>query len=299
MNSNLIFDTVRQLVGQGDTDQALQTLLSFLEKDGSQPPDTLRALRVVEGNYNTARRNYNNGILNFAEVRSEYARVNDALLSLLEDIESGRKPSQGARRNARLPWLIGGGVLLLLGIAAGIWITRPNKLKCPDFEPTGFKVMVLEFQKLSGEAANPASGLQTRIRDLTSKNQLSTDVEILPGKQFGDNTPDLKDAAKMGKGCSADMVVWGQYEQGDKSIEVDIRYAFTDDAWPPGAAMQTFKNVSEIKSGSMKINSLDEAVFRICTALALHENRMDLAKKWLNKLQQPNAREQEWKEVLK
>jgi hypothetical protein len=32
--------------------------------------------------------------------------------------------------------------------------------------------------------------------------------------------------------------------------------------------------------------------------MALHENRIDLAKKWLNKLQKPNAREMEWKKML-
>jgi len=63
--------------------------------------------------------------------------------------------------------------------------------------------------------------------------------------------------------------------------------------------MEIFKNVSEIKTDQIKTNNLDEAVFRICTAMALHQNKMDLAEKWLNKIQQPNAREIQWKKLLK
>jgi|GEM_PF-3241548 len=63
--------------------------------------------------------------------------------------------------------------------------------------------------------------------------------------------------------------------------------------------MEIFKNVSEIKTDQIKTNNLDEAVFRIRTAMALHQNKMDLAEKWLNKIQQPNAREIQWKKLLK
>ena len=317
MNNHPVFNSVRELISQGDADQALQVLIAFLEKDGAHP-ESLHTLRVVEANYRAARKKETKGILDFSEAQREYAKTNDALVSILDDLIAGRKPvpgfkgpGDGGSRNVLLPWLVGGSILLLVGILAGLWFTRSSQkdedqklvaneaaLQCPKFRPEGFKVLVLEFQKLSGAVSKPELGIQTRIRDLTERNKVVTDVKILSEKSFDSITPSLQEATALGSQCQADMVIWGQYEPLDNSISVDIRYAFTAADWPPGVAMETFKNVTEIKADQMKITNLDEAVFRLCTAMALHENRIDLAEKWLNKLQQPNNREIEWKKML-
>jgi len=318
MNSNPIFESVRELISQGDADQALQVLIGFLEKDGSQP-ETLRTLRVVEANYRAARKQEAKGILDFSDAQREYAKTNDFLVSVVDDLIAGRKPvpgfagtGDGGARNALLPWLIGGGILIILGVLAGIWLSKSPEqqddqksgvnteaFQCPKFRDKGFKVMVLEFQKLSGEDSKPELGIQSRIRDLTERNNINVDVKILSEEAFGGNTPDIQDAKGLGNQCMADMVIWGEYEKAKDSIEVDIRYAFTNSEWPAGTASRTFKNISEIKADRMRINDLDEAVFRLCYALALHEDRMDLAEKWINKIKNPNPREEEWKEMLK
>lgn len=317
MNNHPVFNSVRELISQGDADQALQVLIAFLEKDGAQP-ESLHTLRVVEANYRAARKKETKGILDFSEAQREYAKTNDALISILDDLIAGRKPvpgfkgtGDGGSRSMLLPWLAGGSILLLVGILAGLWFTRSSQkdedqkllaneaaLQCPKFRPEGFKVLVLEFQKLSGAVSKPELGIQTRIRDLTERNKVVTDVKILSEKSFDSITPSLQEATALGNQCQADMVIWGHYEPMDNSISVDIRYAFTAADWPPGVAMETFKNVTEIKADQMKITNLDEAVFRLCTAMALHENRIDLAEKWLNKLQQPNEREIAWKKML-
>lgn len=314
MDYHPVFDSARELLSQGDTAKALKALIAHLEKSGSQP-DYLRSLRLIEANFNTVRQQEIKGILDFSEAKREYARTNDALLTIMEALQSGKIPSvgltgtgDGRQRQSWRFWLPGGGLLLLIGIMAGMWLwkgekpaglPKPPTLECPGFSSEGFKIMVLEFQKLSGEESRPELGIQTRIRDLTQKNNMATDVRILPASAFNNNTPDLKEATSFGRECMADMVVWGQYEKATSGLFLDIRYTFTDPGWPPGKAMQTFNNVSEIKSDAMRIANLDEAVFRLCTALALHENRMDLAEKWLDKLESPNERERQWKETLK
>lgn len=310
MNSHPVFESAQELLRQGDTDQALQLLIEFLEKEGTQP-EYLRTLRVVESNYNAARQRERKGILEFSDAQREYAKANDAILEILEQVVSGKKPTAGFQgtgdgrvRDTRLYWLIGGALLLILGLVAGYyWMgnktPKEDMVGCPKFRSEGFRVMVLEFQKLSGEDSKPELSIQTRIRDLTEKNNMNTDVRILPSKSFDGITPGNREATEMGNQCQANLVVWGQYEKSKDSISLDIRYAFTDPSWPPGAAIETFKNVSEIKADQMKISNLDDAVFRLCTVMALHENRMDLAEKWLNKIQNPNAREIQWKKKLK
>lgn len=314
MNNHPVFDSARELLSQGDTGKALKMLIAHLVKDGSQS-DYLRSLRLIEANFNAVRQQEIKGILDFSEAKREYARANDALLTIIEALVSGQTPSvglsgtgDGRRRQSGLVWLLGGGVLLLIGIVVGMWAWQSEKpapqpktsqVQCPKFQPEGFKIMVLEFQKLGGEDSKPELGIQTRIRDLTQKNQMITDVRILPAISFDNSTPDLREATELGAVCAADMVIWGQYEKSENALVVDIRYSFTDPAWPPGKSMQTFSNVSALKSDQMRIDNLDEAVFRLCTALALHQNRIDLAEKWLNRLESPNEREKQWKKVLK
>lgn len=306
MNQHLILESVQELLRQGDTAQALQMLINFLEKE-APGSEFLRTLRVIEANFNATRQQEQKGILEFSEARREYARTNDAILSVLENLASGRKTNAGTPiRSTRQTWLIGAGIFLLAGAIAGYLFfsggdqqngNKRQNSSCPDFRADGFKIMVLEFQKLSGEESRPELGIQSRIRALTERNKVNTDVRILNSVAFDGVTLETREAVGLARECQANLIIWGQYEKTD-SLMVDIRYAFAEESWPPGIAAQTFKNVSEIKADQMKINNLDEAVFRLCTALALHEGRMDLAEKWLNNLENPNAREQQWKEQL-
>jgi hypothetical protein len=303
MNHSPVLDTVQELLSQGDTGKALQVLIQLLEQAGNQS-EYLRTLRVVEANFNAARQQEQKGILDFGEARRIYAKSNDAILSVLEDLKAGRnkrEPEENSKFTRKLTLILG--IITLIFLALAAWNNyrknTPGRLgdsACPEFRSKGFKVMVLEFQKLSGEDSKPELGIKTRIQDLTTKNNMDTDVRILPAKAFDNATPDQQQALELANQCQADMVIWGDYEKLADSINVDIRYSLADSNWPPGAAIQTFKNISELKSDRMKISNLDEAVFRLCTVMALHENKLDLAQKWLNKIQHPTQRELEMKQ---
>ncbi|MBL7807221.1 MAG: hypothetical protein JNN28_05390 [Saprospiraceae bacterium] len=304
MTHHPVLNTIRHLISEGETSKAIQNFIQHLESENSFP-EVLRALLVIQANFNAVVRKESNGILSFSEARSEFAKVNNAVLEMLDQVLIGASPAKVQSKK----WWYGGGLLLLLGIAIGWWIIQKsssstssealNDFPCPTFNAQGKRVMVLAFQKLGGEDSRPELSLQTRIRDLTEKNNLETDVKVVPSTSSSDIRPgNAREGAELGRKCQADLIIWGEYEKFKDSISVDIRYTFTDLNWPAGIAANTFKNVSEIKSDQMKISNIDEAVLRLCTALALHENRMDLAEKWLKK--QPNAttRETTWKKQL-
>ncbi|MCC7467422.1 MAG: hypothetical protein IT261_14170 [Saprospiraceae bacterium] len=299
-----ILDTIHKQISEGETGRALETFIQYLES-ASLHPEILRSLRVIQAGYFDVKRKESNGILPYSEARTEYARVNDAVLAMLEELISG-KPSKSTQSRqwspARILSLAG---LIILVALTSWWIIKEQQqsgsgIQCPIFKQKSKRVMVLAFQRLSGDDSRPELSIQTRIQDLTEKNNLNTDVQLITGGMAEANQPgNGQEGAELGKKCQADLVIWGQYEKFQDSISVDIRYAFADEHWPAGIASTTFKNVSEIKFDQMKISNLDEAVLRLCTALALHENRMDLAKKWLLKQPNPTEREKGWIDQLK
>src|SRR6218665_2592732 len=97
----------RALLRQGDTGSALETLRLFLEENSRRFPDALRTLQVLQANYAAARQQEQKGILSFQEAQREYSRINDALLTVADDLENGRSrgvsPGQTRRRRT---WLI-------------------------------------------------------------------------------------------------------------------------------------------------------------------------------------------------
>jgi len=309
MDINSIIESTRDLLRQGETGKALQTLLGFLEKD-PRYADAARTLQVVEANYNAARQQEIKGILSFQDAQRQYSQVNDALLSSLDALAAGRAPRvMSAQKNSYVPWVIGGVAVLLLGLLLGLWLTRRGSDKpaqaqvdaevtCPKFDPKDFKIMLLPFQNLGNEVARPELAIQTRIRDLTGRNSLNADIEVLADKRFEDNTPDIDAAAALGKQCEADLVIWGQYDRSKDSINVDVRYVFTKGAIRSGiVGSRVLNSVAAIKSGRM-LRDLDDAILSLCGLVALHNGKPDLAVKWMEKIKKPNEGDKKVMEKL-
>jgi hypothetical protein len=305
-----VFDAARELLSQSNTGEALDGLIAALEAAGDQP-EALRTLRVVEANYNAARQKEQRGLLPFADAQRAYSQANDAILGVLDDLAAGRKPSAPASASRKV-WFVGGGALLLAGILLGLWLMRPKAAdvgkpapqgpECPTFEPQKFRVMLLPFQKLGGADSKPAASIQTRIRDLTERNNLPTDVEILLDKKFEENTPDLDEARRLGERCAADVVVWGQYEGfGNDSVAVAVRYVFTQKPeWAGRTEFQGFRGVAALQSSDNEaLRSLDDAIFSLCSAMAIHAGRLELAEKWIGKLAKPVRQDGQMKEISK
>ncbi|HAD14173.1 MAG TPA: hypothetical protein DCF33_17245 [Saprospirales bacterium] len=222
MNNHPIIETIRQLISEGETGMALQTFIQHLETENIYPP-LLQTLRVVQSNYSTVKRKEANGVLTFSEARSEYAKANDAILSVLEEFASGKPGRSGIFQNPKKKWLLAGGILLIASL--GWWLMRSGAKAdstpsiCPEFKSEANKVMILAFQKLGGEDSRPDSGIRTRISDLTEKNNMLTDVKLVEADSIGNNWPgNTREAVQIGRKCMADLIIWGEYEQFKDSM---------------------------------------------------------------------------------
>lgn len=281
-------EAVRALLSQGDTAAAFRTLRIFLEKNNRRHPDALSAVRALEANYAGARQQEQKGILSVEEARREYSRANDALLALLDDLETGRAPTSPRRaRRYRALWIGAAAVLVLA--AAAVWYFRPA-YECPKFGD-GLRVLLLPFQNVGGEQRKPELILLDEIAQRTAANQLPASVKVLGISDSESNRLDADAVREIGQTCKADLVVWGRYSTGD-STRVNVHYVFVAGERKEGATgYQAFKDLTDLASGVLVKRTLDDALFSICARMALSNDNLPLAKKWLEKVKEPDARD--------
>ncbi len=296
METPLNLTEIREVLRQGDTGKALQ-LFCFLLENASQYPEALRTVRVLESNYAAVRGQELKGILTFSEAQKEYNKINDSLLALLENPAAAAQkvlPQPFWQRRSFL-WAAGGALLLLFGLSYFL-IFRENI--CPDFDASKkWKIMVVPFQNVGTVAARPALVFQNSIRTLTKKNDLSADVKVATKAEGKRELPDLDEAARVGKDCGADLIVWGQYSAGADSIRLNVQYKFTDDGREGDIAGLALRDLTALNSGKM-VKSLDDAVLSLCGMLAMREKRPELAAKWFNKVKEKDATDVAMLEIL-
>lgn len=297
MENNPDITTVRALLSQGDTGKAVQLLISLLEKDTRFKDNLLRTLRVAEANYNATRQQELKGILPFQEAQREYSKVNDTLLAVLDDFESGRVPAMAATPSGRLnfKWLgIAGGALLLGGLLAW-WLIWGRKDECPRFEKKqALHVMILPFDRLGGNEARPALRIQGTIEELTQKAGIQSEVRISPrDSKTGISS---QEAEQMARECGADLVIFGQYQGfANDSIRVRMGFKFVREG---GAAFngpfKTFRDVTAVQP----TRDLQDAVFSLCAMIALRNKNLAMAKRWMGRIREKDSQETAMSEWL-
>jgi hypothetical protein len=314
-----IFEQISKLIASGDSGQAISTLKSHLK--AQQESELLKTLQVVEAEYGRTRDKELKGVIDANEARLSFAKINEALVEITTSLEEGRKPllqnMPEKAANRVIYWIIGGAIVLLLGIIAGVLLKqdKPEKAEnntqtksstpgpssgCPEFDTSISTVMIVPFVNEGDGQAKPEVSIQSLIRDLTGKNQMETDVKLFQGQQFKNSPPDNNEAIKIGMTCQADMVIWGTFEKTNTGINVVTRYVFTvESEISDGKISGTFKSLAELKADRSAHKNLEDAVFSLCTVMAIHNNNMDLARRWVNKIKVPSDRDKELMAMLK
>jgi len=274
MNKKDIYQQLTVLIQAGKTKEAF----AFLNQ---QDLDKITAnnCSIIQAEYNLLHQDELKGTISFEERQMRRNRIHDKLLKLLEE-----EPATGLKYWLASPLLKVLIPMVLLTAAILIWWkVNHNPYTCPTF-PQNYnnKVMVLPFQKVGGQEAEPELILRNRINTITSKNNLSTKAEI--GTFVKNISNEMVDS--LAKQCSVDFIIWGTYSHGPNSTQLILQYQFTEDAnWANvGEELIAIKDVTELYKGSM-LKNMDDAIFSLCGLLAIKEGEFSLAKKWFNKVE--------------
>ncbi len=260
-----------------------------------------RILQVLESNYNAVRQQELKGILSFQEAQRSYSQINDALLSILNDLHSGRIPKVHNRSN-RIMWLIIGVLLLLGGVGAILYATfAKGKIPgadCLEFSGSGPKVLILPFKNVGQGQAKPEFVIQSRIQTLSKSKDFPIATQIMANLVLTSfNANGTRDAETLAHRCGADMVIWGYYDRSD-SLYIDLRFMALRN---PGSAFetgfQTFRGLPDVQSGRL-LTRLDDAIFGVCGILAVRTGNAEVARAWFGKMQEKGEIVQEMEKIL-
>lgn len=300
------FDQAEALIRQGETGKALNLLFDTLN-GRSKYRETLRLLATLDANFNYMRQQEMKSILSFQEAQQAYSKINDALLGALADLRAGKaaKPRINNKVNPMLLWA-GIAVVALVMLFLIVRNTRrqaahpekqvgkqPEKelVQCPDFKGEGKKILLLPFQKVSGDDARPELLIRARIQALSAKNNFPLDVEIVSSYDVNTHNPDVGEATSLGLQCNTEMVIWGFFTTSSKGqVQLDARFVLPKLKREGGTG---FKKLSEIVSigTDPAFRSIDDAVFSLCSLMALNAGNKDLARKWVEKVEKKDARD--------
>lgn len=280
MNTN----SIRELLAQGQTREALDGLLEWVQQNPRYKNNLTQVLQVLQGRYARTRQQEQKGILSFQEAQREYNQMNDTVLSILNDVEAGRMPAM-AQRFRLVPALIGVGALVL---AALVWwfVFGKDKTVCPGFEENdALHVLIFPFDSLDKKSASVEVLIQNEIKTLTAKAEIPAEVEI--GTKGERDKSSLGAAESNGQTCRADLVIFGQYKayEGD-SIRVRLGYRFLNKGGQSGDT--PFVTYRDITNFTIE-RDLQNALFSVCTAVAINKGNWEFAQRWMGKINDNDA----------
>ncbi|HEB61915.1 MAG TPA: hypothetical protein ENI82_02075 [Bacteroidetes bacterium] len=239
MEKTEIVKKLNQLIAAAKLDDALTTLVSFLDSNAkySRLEKIARKTQLL---FSKTQQDEQKGTISFENAKLNYNIVTDSLLQLIDDIEKDNlKPSRyQIEKDKTKKWQLIVSVITLLVIAGGfaLWYFQKNPIPpgtalCPKFDTSSkFNILLLPFDNLDGTNLAPHKQIKKGFANKISEYHLigKADVDISE-KDFGaQNAFTAEEAEKIGKKCAAKLVMWGSAETVDGQKEVTAKYKLID-----------------------------------------------------------------------
>ncbi|MBK6903267.1 MAG: hypothetical protein IPH04_10780 [Saprospirales bacterium] len=173
MDLSSLSTLIRQQIGQAETAAALKTLLAFLQGNPKHKAFYNIALNI-QSLYSRTLQKELKGAVTQEQASVNYTLVNDSIIQLLDQIESGASIPKGFDPKVRAQrmqiWqLILTGVIALVAVGALFFFLRKDQVQtaCPDFpEPSQLDVLLIPFVNLSEGELKPEYGIKERLENI-------------------------------------------------------------------------------------------------------------------------------------
>jgi tetratricopeptide (TPR) repeat protein len=234
MKATEIITSSKQLIGQGDIEQAIESLVAFLESD-SKYAELAQVCRINQADLYQNKAQVLKGIISNDDARLVTNQVTDNVYQVLNRLEAGKTTlvdaeiaNPNTEPTSEVKWkyyIVGGiGALTIAVLAYLFFFKKPEKsVSCPDFgKNVTFKALIIPLKQTGDEktAAEPEVDIMVELNKLLEKSGSNAISNIKPN--FTEGYPTPEQAAALAKECEAQMIVYGRNNGGVLDIEFKV-----------------------------------------------------------------------------
>ncbi|MFK8005594.1 MAG: hypothetical protein AB8H03_04455 [Saprospiraceae bacterium] len=282
MNKEII-----SLIQKNKTKEAIKLL-----KGKSLPIESKKILSLIESEFNLLNQEILKETISFEEKLIRRNRINDRLLSIVQK-EPNSKIVTNKKSKRLFLYLL---PLILIGFSfvAYNYINNDRHL-CPIFPESSLnKILLIPFENVGNQKANPEIIIRDKISKLTLENNLSTSIKL--GERAASLT--IEDALDLAKYCKANVIIWGKYSNTTDSINLILQYHFLDQPdWSNMGELIVLKDITFIQNGEM-LKNIEDAILLLCSVIATRQGNKPLAKKWLDEVIEQDSIDHQLRKVL-
>lgn len=284
---------IKQLIGEGNIEQALEQLVALLDSDPKYA-ELEQTARVNQGEFYQVKAQMLKNTLAPEDARLATNQLADNVLQIVRRLEAGQltfeapetKPS---RRQAWRYYVIGGIATLALGILA--WLFFGKKDDCPTFSKKAqYRVMILPF-KQTGDMKNfePEFEISDGLNRLIVRTPgLEADVDVHEQYDIEENYPSFNEAAEMAENCGVQMIVWGKINKSsEQEYKIDVFYKLlgTDIALSTGDT--TLSNLLKTKEEGQQLTRDAAAVTNFLYIVLANQAQVPIAANLMDDIAPP------------
>ncbi len=242
MDKLQVIENVKKLIGEGETERALEQLVAALEPE-EQYEELYHAAIQAQSLFQRTKKDEGLGIISFDNAKLNYNQVINQVLNILDHLEEGKTSFETTPKlvSKNRTWLyIGAGVLVIAVL--GIFALRNNNGSKPDVvqnldscpaykTDSPFNVLLFRYLTVGGtqNSLQTHKLIQSRLGELRDQHQLNMDIGIFNDKGDNELLPvDVQTASNFAEGCRAKLVIFGTEEPKTEGAIITTRYKFLD-----------------------------------------------------------------------
>lgn len=294
MKLNQQLADLKQLIGQGELEQALAQLLALLEAGGEHYAEFAQTARINQAELAQLTARQRRGTVSEEDARLATNRISENILEIIDDLAAGRAHPGGektpARRQVWRYYLIGG-IVALTGALVWWFVIGPGAKKddCPNFgKDPGLCVMILPFKQTGTvKGDDPEFLIMQGLNKLIGETpNMQAIADVHERYDIEANFPNPAEAADIARGCNAQMLVWGLVNQSDGGgYKLDVSYKLLDAGGVRFSGNTTISSLLTVTAEGHWVQDV-ESVTRLLFFVLANQLRMPIAANLLADFQQ-------------
>ena len=272
---------IKQLIGEGNIEQALEQLVQLLDSDPKYG-ELAQAARVNQGELYHVKSQTLKSTIAPEDARLATNQIADNTLQIIGRLAAGKLTFQDpepkpTHSQAWRYYVIGGVVTLLAALIAWNFFSKKAE-ECPNYSKDArYRVMILPFKQTGGDKGfTPEFDIQDGLNKLIGKTPgLSADADVNEGYNIDKNYPSFAEAIDIARNCSAQMIVWGKINRSNTAeYKMDVFYKMLDDEGVQSSGDTSLSQLLKNRDEGQQLNRDADAVTNLLYIVLANQARV-------------------------